>query len=101
MMLNGSSADGASLRPSPPSQAASDRVLEIVAECTRYPRECLELDVDFEDELGIDSVKRAEIAARLLEAFGLEATALEALNGARSLRALIALLETGSRISSP
>jgi enoyl-[acyl-carrier protein] reductase III len=75
------------------SGAISERVLEIVAECTRYPPQCVTLDASFEDELGIDSVKRAEIAARLLETFDLKPDRLETLSRAHTLRALIAAIE--------
>ncbi|MGA0391049.1 MAG: phosphopantetheine-binding protein, partial [bacterium] len=42
-------------------------LLEIVAEKTGYPTEMLELDMDLEADLGIDSIKRVEILGALQE----------------------------------
>lgn len=46
-------------------------VLDVVAEATGYPSEFLELDADMEGELGIDSIKQAEIMAELRGRYGL------------------------------
>ena len=40
-----------------------ERVLEIVAEKTGYPKDMLDLDLDLEADLGIDTVKQAEMFA--------------------------------------
>ncbi len=59
--------------PAAPSQiAASDLELEplllaVVAEKTGYPVEMLQLDMDLEGDLGIDSIKRVEILAAVDE----------------------------------
>ncbi|MGA0888945.1 MAG: phosphopantetheine-binding protein, partial [bacterium] len=42
-------------------------LVEIVAEKTGYPTEMLELDMDLEADLGIDSIKRVEILGALQE----------------------------------
>ena len=42
-------------------------LLEIVAEKTGYPTEMLEVDMDLEADLGIDSIKRVEILGALQE----------------------------------
>ena len=47
------------------------RVLEIVSEKTGYPAEMLELDLDLEADLGIDTVKQAETFAAIREAWGI------------------------------
>ena len=63
--------------PTPVSvQSASNEdiqmgVLSVVAEATGYPSEFLEMDADMEGELGIDSIKQAEIMAELREMFSL------------------------------
>ncbi len=44
-------------------------LLEIVAEKTGYPPEMLDLTMDMEADLGIDSIKRVEILAALQERF--------------------------------
>ena len=45
-----------------------DAFLDIVSEKTGYPTEMLELDMDMESDLGIDSIKRVEILGALQEA---------------------------------
>ena len=45
--------------------------LEVVAEKTGYPVEMLDLDMEMEAGLGIDSIKRTEIFGSLLEQAGL------------------------------
>lgn len=43
--------------------SAEETVIKIVAEMTGYPVETLNLDMDLENDLGIDSIKRVEILA--------------------------------------
>src|SRR5262245_46353825 len=45
-------------------------VLSVIAEVTRYPREILEPSAQLEEDLGIDSLKRAEILAVLSARLG-------------------------------
>lgn len=40
-----------------------EKVLDIVAEKTGYPKDMLDLDLDLEADLGIDTVKQAEMFA--------------------------------------
>ena len=47
------------------------KVLEIVAAKTGYPQDMLDLDLDLEADLGIDTVKQAETFAAIREAFGI------------------------------
>ncbi|MFT3926480.1 MAG: SDR family oxidoreductase [Myxococcales bacterium] len=42
-----------------------DVLLEVVAHSTGYPREMIDLDLDLEADLGIDSIKRVEILSAL------------------------------------
>ena len=49
----------------------TEKVLETVVEHTGYPADFIEFDQDLEGELGVDSVKQAEIMADLREFFGL------------------------------
>ena len=44
----------------PSGDAVAAKVLEIVAAKTGYPEDMLELDLDLEADLGIDTVKQAE-----------------------------------------
>ena len=65
-------------RPSrPPRQLLSPeeieaRVLAVVAEQTGYPTDLLDMDLDLEADLGIDTVKQAEVFASIREAYGIE-----------------------------
>ena len=57
--------------PNPPLQIdfefLSQTLLNVVSEKTGYPAEMLELDMDMEADLGIDSIKRVEILGALQE----------------------------------
>ena len=44
-------------------------MLAIVAEKTGYPQDMLDLDLDLEADLGVDTVKQAETFAAIREAF--------------------------------
>src|SRR4029453_1149946 len=46
-----------------------EQVLAIVAEKTGYPTEMLDLDLDLEADLGVDTVKQAETFAAIRAAF--------------------------------
>ena len=47
------------------------KVVEVVVKHTGYPEDFIELDQDLEGELGIDTVKQAEIMAELRDFYGL------------------------------
>ena len=47
------------------------RVVALVAEQTGYPPELLDLDLDLEADLGIDTVKQAELFAQVRESYGI------------------------------
>ena len=67
---NGSAPAPAAPAPAgPDSSAVQAAVLEVVGEKTGYPPEMLELDMDIEADLGIDSIKRVEIMGVLQERF--------------------------------
>ena len=61
--------------PLPKSGAADDpvkqRVLALVAEKTGYPIDMLDIDLDLEADLGVDTVKQAEVFAAIREAYAL------------------------------
>jgi acyl carrier protein len=48
-----------------------DKVLGIVAEKTGYPRDMLDPDLDLEADLGVDTVKQAEVFAMVRETFSI------------------------------
>ena len=62
--------------PAPPAPIAGDAdmistVVDVVVHHTGYPADFVELDQDLEGELGIDTVKQAEIMADIRERFSL------------------------------
>ena len=58
--------------PAPaPTGDTTQIVIEVVVNHTGYPADFVELDQDLEGELGIDTVKQAEIMADIREKFGL------------------------------
>ncbi len=68
----------------------SGALLQIVAEKTGYPAEMLELDMDLEADLGIDSIKRVEILGSLEEKFpSLPAVDTEVLAQTRTLQEIV------------
>ena len=64
------------LAPAPAVVSASEesireKVLEIVAEKTGYPKDMLDLDLDLEADLGVDTVKQAEMFAAVRAAYNI------------------------------
>ena len=53
-------------------EVVTEAVVSIVAEMTGYPPELLDLDLDLEADLGVDTVKQAEVFAAVRERFGVE-----------------------------
>jgi NAD(P)-dependent dehydrogenase (short-subunit alcohol dehydrogenase family)/acyl carrier protein len=69
--------EAAGVEPEPAPVAAADldvegEVLAVVADKTGYPSDMLDLDLDLEADLGIDTVKQAEVFALIRERFGIE-----------------------------
>ena len=65
-------------------------LLEIVAEKTGYPADMLELEMDLEADLGIDSIKRVEILGSLEERYpSLPPADTEVLSQIRTLQEII------------
>jgi acyl transferase domain-containing protein/acyl carrier protein/NAD(P)-dependent dehydrogenase (short-subunit alcohol dehydrogenase family)/3-hydroxymyristoyl/3-hydroxydecanoyl-(acyl carrier protein) dehydratase len=61
-----------SITPSTPQGGIEKTVIAIVGEKTGYPTDMLELDLDMEADLGIDTVKQVELFGAILEHYGLE-----------------------------
>ena len=82
-------------RVDPLAAPAEGMLLEVVAELTGYPIEMLDLDMDLEADLGIDSIKRLEILAgvqtRLPEMPAVDSTYVGSL---RTLRNIIDYMRT-------
>jgi acyl carrier protein len=51
--------------------SVKDKILAIVSEKTGYPTDMLDLDLDLEADLGIDTVKQAEMFSEIRAAFGI------------------------------
>jgi acyl carrier protein len=62
-----SSPEPASAQDGPGLDELTDLLLKVVADKTGYPAEMLELDMDMEADLGIDSIKRVEILGAMEE----------------------------------
>ena len=58
-------------KPAVDGGSVKERVLALVAEKTGYPVDMLDLDLDLEADLGIDTVKQAEVMATIREAYGI------------------------------
>jgi malonyl CoA-acyl carrier protein transacylase/3-oxoacyl-(acyl-carrier-protein) synthase/NAD(P)-dependent dehydrogenase (short-subunit alcohol dehydrogenase family) len=56
---------------SPVGDVVVEQVLDVVAEKTGYPKDMLDLDLDLEADLGIDTVKQAETFAAIRETFAI------------------------------
>jgi acyl transferase domain-containing protein/acyl carrier protein len=53
------------------SEAVKERVLELVVEKTGYPKDMLDLDLDLEADLGVDTVKQAEMFVAIREIYNI------------------------------
>ena len=87
-------------RPPAPALATGDvaaRVLEVVAEQTGYPTELLDMDLDLEADLGIDTVKQAEVFATIRETYGIERDDALKLRDYPTLNHVVAFVNERSR----
>ena len=57
--------------PAAPSDPVQEHLLELVTEKTGYPKDMLDLDLDLEADLGIDTVKQADLFASLRSAYNI------------------------------
>jgi acyl transferase domain-containing protein len=57
--------------PSLSADAIKDKVMEIVVAKTGYPKDMLDLDLDLEADLGVDTVKQAEMFAAIRAAYNI------------------------------
>ena len=74
------------------------KLLDVVSERTGYPTDMLELDADLEGDLGIDSIKRVEVAGSFTADLDEDVRAgidMEQLTGSRTLREVIEVIERG------
>ncbi|OHV58736.1 polyketide synthase [Pseudofrankia sp. BMG5.36] len=67
-------------------------VLDLIAEGTGYPTEMIELDLDLETDLSVNSLKRTELAGHLAERFGSAHGRVDELSRLRTVRAIVGWL---------
>ena len=58
-------------KPVAKKDSVKEKVLALVAEKTGYPVDMLDLDLDLEADLGVDTVKQAEVFATIREAYNI------------------------------
>ena len=80
----------------PQNGDVATKVVEVVVKHTGYPADFIELDQDLEGELGIDTVKQAEIMAELRDFYGLPVDESFVLSEHPTLNHMIAYLGSGS-----
>ncbi len=55
----------------PEKESVKERILALVVEKTGYPQDMLDLDLDLEADLGVDTVKQAELFAAIREIYNI------------------------------
>jgi phosphopantetheine--protein transferase-like protein len=82
------------------AQMIDERLLEIVSEKTGYPKEMLDLNLDMEADLGIDSIKRTEILGALSEQHNVgQDRSMEKIAGLKTLQQVIDFLQSHLEVS--
>ncbi len=72
----------------------TDLVFKIIVDKTGYPREILNLDMNLESDLGIDSIKRVEILSALKDEFpGLPDVNMEEVAAIQTLREVVSYMK--------
>ena len=87
--------------PAAPSGDVAAKVIAVVVSHTGYPEDFIELDQDLEGELGIDTVKQAEIMAELRDFYGLPVDESFVLADHPTLNHMIAYLGQGESAPAP
>jgi acyl transferase domain-containing protein/NAD(P)-dependent dehydrogenase (short-subunit alcohol dehydrogenase family) len=90
----------ASTQPTAPTQSTAGEILQIVSQKTGYPVEMLELELDLEADLGIDTVKQAEVFASIREKYRLPRKESLQLRDYPTLKHLVAYV-TGAKATPP
>jgi acyl transferase domain-containing protein len=65
----GAPAEGVAAPPAVDEKTVKERLLALVVEKTGYPKDMLDLDLDLEADLGVDTVKQAELFAAIREIY--------------------------------
>jgi NAD(P)-dependent dehydrogenase (short-subunit alcohol dehydrogenase family)/acyl carrier protein len=101
----------AAKKPAFDREDISGQLLDLVSERTGYPHDMLDVDLDLEADLGIDSIKRVEILGSLAEILGMSAEGggaskieFERLTSIRTIRGILDYLEealAGEAVDEP
>ncbi len=83
------------------AEGLEQALLQVVAEKTGYPTEMLNLDMDLEADLGIDSINRVEILAAVEEKHSVKAVSPDEMGSLRSLRQVLAALAPSNGVATP
>ena len=86
-------------KPPVSDDSLTDVVVEVVVEHTGYPADFIELDQDLEGELGIDTVKQAEIMADIRSRFNLPVDEDFVLSDYPTLNHMIAYIQSMTGMS--
>jgi len=76
----------------PPDEQLDDLLIEYVVDQTGYDRSVVDLDADLEADLGLDSIKLAQLIGQMRDQFSLESLTLESI-GQRRFRTLRSIRE--------
>ena len=87
--LAGAAAAKPSASPTAAAVELEDFLVAFVVDQTGYPREIVEIDADLEGDLGIDSIRKAQLFGEIGQRYGLSADASVSLDDFRTLRHLL------------
>src|SRR5664280_2463960 len=87
--------------PAVTADSIKEKVLDIVAEKTGYPKDMLDLDLDLEADLGIDTVKQAEMFAAIRAAYSIPRDENLKLRDFPTLAHVIQFAQNGQRAAAP
>ena len=69
--VTASAAATPAVQPAADSESVTERILTLMAEKTGYPKDMLDLELDLEADLGVDTVKQAEMFAAVREIYSI------------------------------
>ncbi len=86
-------APAATTPPTRDPKALGGRLLELVSDRTGYPTDILDMDMDVEADLGIDSIKRVEILGAFASEYGIsQDERMESIGELKTLRQMLDFL---------
>ncbi|HEY7076346.1 MAG TPA: SDR family NAD(P)-dependent oxidoreductase, partial [Solirubrobacteraceae bacterium] len=85
----------------PSTEEITEAILDVVAEQTGYPADMLDPDLDLEADLGIDTVKQAEVFAAIRERYGIDRDDTLKLRDYPTLRHVVGFVEERTGAPAP